>query len=173
LFFCGGGCFIYSKQGRKSKRTPEHHPRGEGGGGGGGVSSRRRARPRGGWRSPQGPRRRGRKGRRGRGGVAPRISEVEPVAVRVVEVAIGAAVWVVKAVEVVEARWSELPPRRLRLVFISLAIFGALREAGGGQWQACRKAASRPACQPKGGRPRGGFAKFTRGRPRGGFGLIF
>jgi hypothetical protein len=33
----------------------------------------------------------------GRGGVAPRLSEVEPVAaVRVVEVVVGAAVWVVR-----------------------------------------------------------------------------
>jgi hypothetical protein len=55
----------------------------------------------------------------GGGGVAPRLSEAEPVAVRVVEVAIGAAVWVAKAVEVVEVRWSELPPRpRLAFFFV-------------------------------------------------------
>jgi hypothetical protein len=61
------------------------------------------------------------------GGISPRLSEVEPVAVRGVEVAIGAAVWVVKAVEVVEVRWSELPPRS-RLVFLAPGLEGALGE---------------------------------------------
>jgi hypothetical protein len=62
------------------------------------------------------------------GGVAPRLSGVEPVAVRVVEVVVGAAVWVVKAVEVVEVRRSELPSRsRLAL---ALGLEGALGESG-------------------------------------------
>jgi hypothetical protein len=43
----------------------------------------------------------------GRGATRP--PEVEPVVVRVVEVAVGAEVWAVKAVKVVEMRWSELP----------------------------------------------------------------
>jgi hypothetical protein len=47
--------------------------------------------------------------------------------VRVVEVVVGAAVWVVKAVEVAEVRWSELPPRP-RLV-LALGLEGALGEA--------------------------------------------
>jgi hypothetical protein len=63
------------------------------------------------------------------GGRGSRLSEVEPVAVRVVEVAIGAAVWVAKAVEVVEVRWSELPPRP-RLVFLAPGLEGALGESG-------------------------------------------
>jgi hypothetical protein len=46
--------------------------------------------------------------------------EVEPVAARAVVVVVGAAVWVAKAVEVVEVRWSELPPRP-RYAFLALA----------------------------------------------------
>jgi hypothetical protein len=48
---------------------------------------------------------------------APRLSEVEPVAVRLVEVVVGAEVWVAKAaVEVVEVRWGDLPRPRLACV---------------------------------------------------------
>jgi hypothetical protein len=65
---------------------------------------------------------RGRGVARERGGG--RLSEVEPVAVRVVGAVVGAEVWVAKAVKVVETRWSELP--RPRLVFLALGLEGAL-----------------------------------------------
>jgi hypothetical protein len=68
------------------------------------------------------------------GGVAvvaerpPAYPKSSQLGVRVVEVVVGAAVWVVKAVEVVEVRWSELP--RPRLVFLALGLEGALGEGG-------------------------------------------
>jgi hypothetical protein len=62
----------------------------------------------------------------GRG--APFLFEVEPFVVRVVEVevVVGAEVWVVKAVKVVEVRWSELPRPRLEFLALGLRFFWGL-----------------------------------------------